>query len=147
MSDLFIIGIDGGIYYGAVGAALSAMPELDNVRDVTFDGSAGEADVTTRANAGWRATAPTLREATLTFQMVAKPGDAGLTAVKNAWLTSSQLELAALTGKKDETGAEGPKGAWSITGFVRNEGLEDAIIYDVTAKLSVFDDWIVIGGS
>jgi hypothetical protein len=144
MAELFIIGIEGGIYYGAVDDALATMTELTNVRNVSFDGSAGEADVTTRANAGWRATAPTLREATLTFQMIAKPSDAGLTAIKTAWLTSAQIELAALTEKKTVVGAEGPKGAWSITGFVRNEDLEDAIVYDVTAKLAEFDEWVVV---
>jgi len=38
----------------------------------------GEADITTRGNSGWRATAPTLRECTVEFQMVWRPGDAVL---------------------------------------------------------------------
>jgi TP901-1 family phage major tail protein len=117
---------------------------MGNVRDVTLTLEAGEADITTRANSGWRATAPTLRECTAEFEMVWKPGDAGFDAVKNAFLTSATLELAILDQDKATTGAQGPKGSFSITSFSRNEALEEAITVSVTAKLAEFDEWVVV---
>jgi hypothetical protein len=71
----FILGKDAKLYHGAAGSTPST--EMSNVRDVTLTLEAGEADVTTRANSGWRATAPTLRECTCEFEMVWDPADAG----------------------------------------------------------------------
>lgn len=141
----FILDKDAKIYQGTAGAPLSAMTEMANVRDVTLNLEAGEADITTRANSGWRATAPTLRECTCEFEMVWKPGDSGFDAIKAAFLGGSTIELAVLDQAKTTTGAQGPKGSFSTTSFSRNEALEEAITVSVTAKLVVFDQWVVIG--
>jgi hypothetical protein len=45
---------------------------------VTLNLEAGEAEVTTRANSGWRATVATLKEASVEFEMVWDTGDAVL---------------------------------------------------------------------
>jgi len=140
----FILGMNAKIYQGAAGSALAALAEMGNVRDVTLTLEAGEADITTRANSGWRATAPTLRECTAEFEMVWKPADAGFNAVKTAFLTSATLELAILDQDKATAGAQGPKGSFSITSFSRNEAMEEAITVSVTAKLAEFDQWVVV---
>ena len=64
MSQLFKLGMNAKIYQGAAEADLVDLVEMSNVKDVTLSMEAGEADMTTRANSGWRATAPTLRECT-----------------------------------------------------------------------------------
>lgn len=117
--------------------------EMSNVRQVAINGQAGEADISTRATSGWRATAPTLREMEVTFQMVAKSPDTDLAAIRTAWLNSSEVGLVVLTGAYDEAGNEGPAGNFTITNFSRNEDLEEAIVYDVTAKVSSFPQWFV----
>jgi len=117
------------------------MNEVDNVRDVNLNLEAGEADVTTRGNSGWRATAPTLRECQVEFQMVWRPGDPVFEAVKTAFLTSSTVALAVLDQKRNIVGAQGPLGDFSILNFSRNESLEEAIVADVTAKLARFEEW------
>ncbi len=132
----FILGKDAKLYQGPAGTTPST--EMSNVRDVTLTLEAGEADVTTRANSGWRATAPTLRECTCEFEMVWDPADAGFTAIKNAFLASGLIALKIL----DKTGGQGPDGDFAITSFSRNEALEEAITVSVTAKLSVFRSWI-----
>jgi len=141
MAD-FILGMDAKIYQGTAAAALGALTEMDNARDVTLNLEAGEADITTRANSGWRATAPTLRGCTVDFEMVWKPGDAGFDAVKAAFLANDTLELAILDQDRATSGAQGPKGSFSITSFSRNEALEEAIKVSVTAKLETFDEWV-----
>jgi len=143
MAD-FILGMNAKIYQGPPDTELTGLTEMGNVRDVTLSLEAGEADVTTRANSGWRATAPTLRECTCEFEMVWKSDDAGFQAVKDAFLNSTEIALAVLTDDKANSGAEGPRGNWSITNFSRNEALEEAITVSVTAKLAKFDEWVSI---
>ena len=138
----YVLGMNAGLYQGAAGSTTpSSMSEVDNVRYVTLSMEAGEADITTRGNNGWRATAPTLRECTVEFQMVWKPGDTVFEAIKNAFLTAGTVALAVLDQKVGITGAQGPLGDFSITNFSRNEALEEAIVADVTAKLAVFVEW------
>ena len=138
----YVLGMNAGLYQGAAGATDPAtMTEVENVRDVTLSLEAGEADITTRGNSGWRATAPTLRECSVEFQMVWKPGDAVFDAIKSAFLTAATVALAVLDQKSGVSGAQGPLGDFSITNFSRNEALEEAIVADVTAKLAVFVEW------
>ena len=111
MPQTFLLGMNAKIYQGPAGTALGSLTEMDNVKDVSRTLEAGEADVTTRANQGWRATAPTLRECTAEFEMLWKPGDAGFDAIKNAFLTSTPLRLAVLTGESATSGTEGPRTA------------------------------------
>jgi hypothetical protein len=56
-----VLGMNCKAYYGTAEAELSSMTELTNVKDVTLNFQTGEADITTRANDGWKATAATLR--------------------------------------------------------------------------------------
>lgn len=147
----FLLGMNAKLYQGTAGSGLDALTEMSNVRDATLNLEAGEADVTTRGNSGWRATATTLRECTCEFDMLWKSGDVGFEAIKDAYLTSSTLRLAALTGAKSPdgiasvAGSEGVLADFSITNFSRSEPLEEGITVSVTAKLSVFDQWIEDG--
>lgn len=136
MSTTFVLGMNAKLYHGASGA--TATTEMSNVKDVTLTLEAGEADITTRANQGWRATAPTLRECTVEFEMVWNPSDAGFTAIKAAFLSAGTIALKIL----DQTGGQGPDGDFAITSFSRNEALEEALTVSVTAKLSVFRSWV-----
>jgi len=145
MAD-FLLGMNAKIYQGAAASDASTLDpstltEMGNVKDVTLSLEAGEADITTRANSGWRATAPTLRECSCEFEMVWKPGDAGFEAIKSAFLSAGTVALAVLTGAHNESGAEGPVGNWSITNFSRSEALEEAVTVSVTAKLAAFGQW------
>ena len=135
MAD-FVLGMNAKLYHGTAGT--TAATEMGNVRDVTLTLEAGEADVTTRANQGWRATAPTLRECSVEFEMVWNPSDAGFTAIKTAFLAAGTVALKVL----DQAGGQGPDGDFAITSFSRNEALEEAITVSVTAKLSVFRSWV-----
>jgi len=120
---LYKVGGQGG------GGAWTA---LGNTRAVTLNLEAGEADVTTRANAGWRATVATLKEASVEFEMVWDTADAGFTAIKNAFFGNDPIGFQIL----DETAGQGLQADFSITNFSRNEALEEAITVSVTAKVT-----------
>jgi hypothetical protein len=142
-TQAYQLGMKAKLYQGTAGSALTALTEASNVKDVTVTMEAGEADITTRANQGWRATAPTLRTCTIEFKMVWKAGDAAFSAIKTAFLTATTVSLCAMTDDKATSGAEGPHGDFSITNFSRDESLEEAIVVNVTAKMAVFTAWEV----
>jgi len=133
----FRLGIKAKMYHGVAGSTGVPTTELTNVTDVTVTLDASEADVTTRDNDGFRATIAGLKECTIEFDMLYLANDPGFTAIKNAWLSSGQIHLAALASAN----GEGPVGDFSITGFSRSEPLEEAIKYSVTAKLSQWEKW------
>ena len=141
MADDFLLGMNAKLYYGAAGEGIEDLTEVDNVADVTLSLEAGEADVTTRANEGWRATAPTLRSASLEFEMLWKPSDTAFAAIRDAFLANEQVAFGVLTGDVDDADSEGPVGDWSITGFTRSEPLEEGVKVAVTAKLATYDEW------
>jgi TP901-1 family phage major tail protein len=141
---LFVLGMNGKLYFGTSGGELSALTVMDNVKDVTGTMERGEADITTRANSGWKATAPTLASCTLEWEMVWKPGDSGFDAIKTAFLTAGTLELAALDNVNTDATAGGIKGTFCVTNFSRKEALEEAMTVSVTCKLTKFDKFLPV---
>lgn len=141
---LFVMGMNAKAYFGAAEASLSSLAEMANIKDLKVAMEAGEADVTTRANNGWEATAPTLKTCSADFNMQWKPGDLAFEAIKDGFLAGGQIELALLTGPKGDSGSEGPKGSFSITKFERSEQLKEAVMVDITAKLAAFGEWVKI---
>lgn len=130
------LGMEAKLYYkvGGQGGG-GSWNELANTRDVTLNLETGEADVTTRANSGWRATVGTLKEASVEFEMVWDTADAGFTAIKNAFFNNEMIGLRVLDGD----GGQGLQADFSITNFSRNEALEEAITVSVTAKVTYSD--------
>lgn len=127
------LGMEAKLFYkvGGQGGG-GGWTELANVRDVTLTLETGEADVTTRANLGWRATVATLREASVEFEMVWDTADAGFTAIKNAYLNNEMIGLQVLDGQ----GGQGLQADFMITSFSRSEALEEAITVSVAAKVT-----------
>lgn len=129
------LGMEAKIYYkvGGVGGS-GTWTELSNVKDVTLNLESGEADVTTRANAGWRATVGTLKEGSVEFEMIWDTEDAGFAALKDAYFQNALIGLAILDGPRESSGSQGLEADFSITNFSRKEALEEAITVSVTAK-------------
>ncbi|MEP0848613.1 MAG: hypothetical protein HRF50_17545 [Phycisphaerae bacterium] len=136
------LGMEAVLKYKAGGQGSGgSWTTLANVRDVTLSLEAGEADVTTRANSGWRATVATLKEASVEFEMVWDTADAGFTAIKNAYLNNELIGLQVL----DADGGQGLQADFMITSFSRSEPLEEGITVSVTAKVTYSDtppSWI-----
>ena len=127
------LGMDAVLNYktGGVGGG-GSWTELANVKDVTLSLETGEADITTRANAGWRATVGTLKEASVEFEMVWDTADAGFTAIKDAFFNNTEIGLQVL----DDAAGSGLEADFSITNFSRSEQLEEALTVSVTAKVT-----------
>ncbi len=128
------LGMEGKLYRNTGSYVSPDWNLINNVKDVTLNLEAGEADVTTRGNAGWRATLTTLKDGSIEFEMVWDTGDADFTALQQAFFGNAVVELAVMDGDIGTAGSQGLRATCMITNFSRNEALEEAIMVSVTAK-------------
>lgn len=128
------LGMEAKLYRNGGSFGTPTWSELTNVKDVTLNLEKGEADVTTRANNGWKATAATLKDASVEFEMVWDTTDTGFTAIQQAYFNNTPIELAVMDGPIATAGSQGLRATMQINNFSREEKLEDAIMVKVTAK-------------
>jgi hypothetical protein len=134
------IGKDAKLYRNSGTYSSPAWNLVSNVRDLTLNLETGEADVTTRGNNGWRATVATLKDASVEFEMVWDTEDLNFIAIRNAFLSNQPLELLVLDGIVISFTNQGLRATCMITGFSRNEPLEEAITVNVSAKPTYADN-------
>ncbi len=142
------LGMDAKLYRNTGTYAAPTWVEVSNVKDVTLNLEKGEADVTTRANNGWRATVGTLKDASIEFQMVWDTVDAGFDAIRQAFFNNTTIEFAVMDGDITDPDSEGLRATFDIFNFTRNEALEEAILVDVSIKPTYADnapEWITGG--
>jgi len=101
------LGLSAKLYYNNGTYESPNWQEISNAKDVTLSLESSEADVTTRANDGWRATVGALKDASVEFQMVWDSADAGFQKIRDAWLNGTGLEILVLDGDKDTAGNQG----------------------------------------
>ena len=129
------LGYEAKLYYCAAGiGGTPVWTEVPGVRNLKLATSRGEADVSTRGGGGWKATAPTLIDAGIDFDLVYDSDDAAVAAIEGAFFAGTLLGLAAMSGPIDEAGSRGLWADCAITKFERDEGLEAALTVAVTAK-------------
>jgi hypothetical protein len=123
--------------------------EALTVKDVKLACPNSEADVTTRGSRGYKLSAAILKEASIEFTLLLKPGDAFYTAIRNAWVNSdtTTITLAILDGDPDTAGTEGLAGAFTVLDFTRDEGQENPVTFSVTCKPAQADfppTWVIV---
>ena len=123
------LGLDAKLFRGTAGSR--AATEVTNVKDLTLNLESGEADVTTRATKGWKASAATLKEASLEFTILYDTEDADFTAFQSAYFGNTPLALFVSDGQDT---AHGLDADFSITAFSVEQPLEEAISVSITAK-------------
>ena len=139
------LGMDAKLYRNTGSFATPVWTEVTNVKDLTLNLEKGEADVTTRANGGWRATVGTLKDASIDFQMVWDTADGGFAAIQAAFFGNTPIEFAVMDGDITAPDSEGLRATFDIFSFTRNEALEEAIMVDVSIKPTYADNapqWI-----
>lgn len=131
-----VLGLNAKAYYQTDGAGGSAgWNELVNIKDLSLNMEKAEADVTTRGADGWRATIGTLKEGAVEFQMVWDTSDTGFNALQQAFFNDTLIGLQILDGP----GGEGLIADFSVINFSRNENLEEALMVDVSVKITYSD--------
>jgi hypothetical protein len=141
------LGMNCKLYYSSTlltqqnGPGQATWNEISNVKDLTLNLETGEADITTRANNGWKATAATLKDGSIEFEMLWDTGDTAFGALKDAWASSAEIALAAMDGAIATVGSEGLAGNFTVTNFSRSEPLAEGVTVKVTVKPSSFTQW------
>ena len=128
------LGLDAKLYRNTGTYAVPVWSEITNVRDLTLSLEEGEADVTTRANGGWRATAGTLKDASVEFEMVWDSADTEFQAIRDAFLNDTTIEMLVLDDDVATPGSQGLRAEMRVASFSRSEELEEAIKVSVSLK-------------
>ena len=122
-----VLGLNAKLLRGTAGS--TGATEVTNVKDLSLNLESGDADVTTRATKGWKASVATLKEASLEFSMLYDPENADFTAFQTAYFSNTPMALFVTDGNGSGLDAD-----WSITGFSMEQNLEEAVTVSVTAK-------------
>ncbi len=133
-----VLGMDCKLYYRVAGNEDPIVPgnwtELTNVKDVTLNLETSEADATTRANSGWRATMAALKDGSIEFESIWNTDDAGFAALQTAWAAKSTIGILCLDGPVGTTGSQGLVADMSVLNLTRGEPLEELATASVTIK-------------
>lgn len=128
------LGLDAKLYRNGGDYDTPTWNEMKNAKDVTLNLEAGEADASTRGNAGWRATLTALKDASVEFEMVYDNADPNFAAIKDAFFSGGTVDLAVMDGDIAANGTQGLRAVMSVINFSRNEPLEEALTVSVTVK-------------
>ena len=132
------------------GPAPAALQEMPQVKDLTLNLSKGEADATTRGSGGWKVILAGLKEGSIEFEMLWEPADTAFQAFFKAWLTDSNIAVAALDGDKAAAGSQGLWADFQVTGFVKKEPLNEPQSVSITLKpgySAVAPEWVKVAGA
>lgn len=109
------------------------------VSDVTVNGSTTEADVTTRANGGWRKKCPALRDLTVDITGFYDAADTVFGVVRDAWLAGELVESVQVLTATD---GEGVDGDFMVASFGYSQPLEEGQQFNVTLSLHAYNSWV-----
>ncbi len=138
-----VLGLDAVLWIAEPDSAGDAGTyiEMSNARNVTLSLETAEADVTTRANNGWRATTPTLKDASIEFETIYDTADTGFTKIREAYLNGTDLWVKVLDGTTrdsagtgDNTTGNGLVAKCRVTNFSQTQDLESPLTSSVSLK-------------
>jgi hypothetical protein len=145
----YVLGKDAKLYFSSTAltstssaAALAGATEFDNVQDVNVNLTKDQVEINSRANSGFKQKVGTLKDATISFKIVWKPGDTSFNAFRDAYLNDAEIAVWGLDGVKTAaSGSQGPAGNFNVVNFSRNEPIADVITADVELAPSSFTHW------
>lgn len=118
--------------YGGTGSG--TLVEMAGVKDVTLKIDAAEADVTTRGNGGWKASAAVLKEASIELEMPYNPADASYLAMQKSFLVGATIPVAILDGARTTNGSQGLWADCAVMNIERGEPVGDITTCKITLK-------------
>lgn len=144
------VGIDCKAYRNTATIATPTMVLMESVRDVKVPQDWTTAEFKTRQRNVIRHR-KTLKNQSVTFQLEHNPADtaenANFEAVRDAFFSQTDtVKLALLDTLVATSGAQGLHDTFQITKFDVSQELEDAVLYDVEAKLALDDEdgeWLI----
>src|SRR5688572_24047788 len=114
-----VLGLNAKLYRNTATYATPTWDLVTNVKDLTLGLEAGEADLSSRASAGWRERAPTLRDAVVDWGMIWDNTDADFQIFLDAFTAGAAVGIAVMDGAIATTGSEGLRAMVGVFGFTR----------------------------
>ena len=106
--------------------------EIGPIKDESVEISKSLVDITTRLANGWRLQRGTLKDASVSMQLLYLPGDADFIALQTAFFADTKVVLGLLDGDPAVVGTYyGLHSAFNITKFTQPRNLEDAVVCDL----------------
>jgi len=130
----FVLAEDAKLYRNTASYATPTWSEMDNVIDLTLNLEKEEADVTTRGSGGWTEVVDGKKDATVEFQMLWDTADTNFTALQDAFLNNTSVEVLVLDGPEGTAGSQGLRATMMVKSFSRSEDLGDALKVDVSLR-------------
>ena len=116
---------------------------VTNVKDVTTNLEASEADATTRGST-FRQYIAGMLDGSVEFEMIADSADADFTALQAAFFAKTTVPMAFMNGAIATAANEGFVANFSVINFTRNEPLEETVTVSVTLRPSTFPQWFTV---
>lgn len=138
MATGFVLGLDGKAYYNTGTNASPTWVLVENIKDLTQNLERGEFDVTTRGGGGFVQRVPVLADGSIDFQMVYDPDDADVTQVQTDFFAKTVRQWAFMDGPIATVGSQGLRAGMGVFNFSRSENLTEAMMVDVSLKVSRF---------
>lgn len=138
------LGRDAKLYAGAAGATPAT--EIKDIKDLSLSLTQDEIDVTTRTTKGWKAAAPGLREAEISFDLLCAVGSTEARLFLNAYKgagdgsVSSSNYVAIKIVDNSSGGLVTFEADCMVVDCSMEQNLEDAIKLSVKAKPTIYDD-------
>lgn len=120
------------------------------IRDLTLTLEKGEADVTTRAGAGFRQRIGTLKDARVEFEIVWETGDADFEAYRDSWLNDTLVDCAVMDGDITTEDQQGLRAEFETFNFSRQEPIDGAVTASVNIAPGFSTNapsWLVVAGA
>lgn len=134
------VGLSCELSYNTGTYAVPVWVEIDLARDVTMSLEAAEADASTRSSGGWRETIQSLKDAGLEIEVANDSADTAFTAIKDAFINGTNLEVLILDGPVATVGSQGLRMTCAVSAFSRSEPLEELVTVSATLKPTPNDD-------
>jgi hypothetical protein len=143
------VGLEAKAYRNTGTYAAPAWDELRFVRDVNIPLKKGQADLSARG-VKWRLKKGTMIDLDLTFDAVYDASDADFTALRDAFLEGTDIDLAFFEADIATNGNQGLRGMFQVTQFGKTEKLEEGqhieIVVSPAYTLTQYPKWYVVSG-
>lgn len=134
------LGLNAKLYRNTGTYGSPTWTEWNFIKDLSLEQSTAEADATTRANGGWKATVATLKDASLTFSA---PHDVSITQYKalvDGYYSNASFELLVLDQAVATVGATGLRASFMVTSMTEGQPIEDIQANDFTLKITASEN-------
>ena len=157
----FVLGVNAKLHYlpdasgareawpaSAAGVTALNLVEIDTAKEVKLNLDRDKADVTTRADGGFKTTMTTLKGGTIGFKLVRDTLDTAFLYLQDAVDTRKRIAVACLDGAADTPGTQGLWADMKITKWSETQNADGVIEVDVELSLADSDvvaAWVTTG--